>query len=107
MRTFCLAVLVLLLAGPLAGAGEGDADADGLALKTASTHPMKYYLSLPRDYRPGPGRRWPVLVCVDGSGSNSRIMGDIFRDARGSLPCLVVSPCTFSNTNEITGEILE
>jgi hypothetical protein len=66
---------------------------------------MKYYLSLPKGYRKRRGRRWPVLFCVDCAGSNFRALAEQFSRARGPLPCLIVAPCTFSNTNAITGHM--
>jgi hypothetical protein len=68
---------------------------------------MRYFLSLPPGYQRRQGRRWPVLVCVDCAGSNFRQTAEAFRKARGELPLLVVAPCTFSNTNAITGYMLE
>jgi predicted esterase len=73
----------------------------------ASTHPMTYYLSLPRGFQRTSGKRWPVLICVDCAGSNFRQLAEAYQTARGSLPFLIVCPCTFSNTNEITGFMLQ
>jgi predicted esterase len=98
---------------PLGAAGEpgqeaSDAPAiDRVVLKTASSHPMKYFFSLPRGFGRQPGRRWPVLVCVDCAGSNFRQLAEAYRRERGELPFLLVCPCTFSNTNEITGHMLD
>jgi predicted esterase len=93
-------VLSLAALAPGPGTAAGPAR-DRLVLKTASGHPIRYYLSLPPAYRPG--RRWPVLVCADCAGSNFRSLAEHFRKERGRLPCLLVVPCTFSNTNAITG----
>jgi predicted esterase len=107
----------LLLAGAVAFSGEAAAGGtdelgedhlpDRPVLRTTSSHPIKYYLSLPKDYKRENGKRWPVLVCVDGSASEFENMANVYRRARGSLPYLVVSPCVFSNTNALRGVILE
>ncbi len=80
---------------------------DGLVLMTTTSHPMKYYLSLPRNFARQKDRKWPILVCVDGAGSNFEGMGRGYQNKRGSLPFLIASPCTFANTNQIEGEMLE
>src|SRR5262249_12834933 len=77
---------------------------DPIALKSASSHPIKYYCSLPKGYQRAKDKRWPVLVCVEGAGCNFRDMAETFVQARGDLPVLVVVPCTFSNTNRIWGQ---
>src|SRR5581483_2016475 len=77
---------------------------EGLVLKKAARHPIKYWFSLPKGYERKKGKRWPVVVCVDGAGSNFEGMGQAYRGARGDLNYLVVSPCTFSNTNQIVGD---
>lgn len=76
-----------------------------LVLRKASTHDIKYYFSLPRGFRHDSGKSWPVLVCVDGAGSNFAGMGRGYLKSRGELPCLIVSPCTFGNTNAIQGKM--
>ena len=75
-----------------------------VVLRRASAHPMRYYLSLPEAYDPDAERTWPVLVCVDGAGSGFEGAAKGFAKARGDLPCLVVSPCGFANTNAIEGK---
>jgi hypothetical protein len=107
----------LLLAGAVtfsAGTAAGQTDEPGEdngpdrpVLCSTSSHPIKYYLSLPQGYRRENGKRWPVLVCVDGSASEFENQADAYRQARGSLPFLVVSPCVFSSTNALRGVILE
>ncbi len=84
-----------------------DAAIDKVVLRTASSHPIKYYFSLPKDFRRKKDRKWPVLICVDGAGSNFKGMADGYRNKRGNLPYMVVSPCTFANTNKVEGNMLE
>jgi pimeloyl-ACP methyl ester carboxylesterase len=76
-------------------------------LRRASTHPIRYYLSVPDGEPPTVGRRLPVLVCVAGADSDFRATAERYSRARGGLPFLVVSPCTISSTNLLRGETLE
>lgn len=87
--------------------GEYDAVECGLALEDvvlikAAGHPMVGYLSLPKGWkRKG---EWPVLVAVDGAGSNFLGAARGARDSRGSRRFLVLAPCSLSNTNELKPE---
>ncbi|MHC4597887.1 MAG: hypothetical protein ACYS47_02675 [Planctomycetota bacterium] len=78
---------------------------DKLVLMTASAHPLRYFFSLPKTFRRQKGRRWPVLVCVDGAGSNFEGIAKNYKSKRGDLPFMIVSPCSFSNTNQIQGNM--
>lgn len=75
-----------------------------VVLRQASKHSMRYYLSLPKSYDPASTEPWPVLVAVDGAGSGFQGCAKGFAKARGDLPCLVVAPCGFANTNAIQGK---
>lgn len=75
-----------------------------VVLRQAKSHPMRYYLSLPKSYDPASKQPWPVLVAVDGAGSGFQGCAKGFAKARGDLPCLVVAPCGFANTNAIKGK---
>jgi predicted esterase len=91
------------------GAAEGRYDALELELATSDvamikspTHPMVGWLSLPAGWtKKGP---WPVLVAVEGAGSNFLGAARGFRGARGARKALVLAPCTLSNTNELKPE---
>jgi len=80
---------------------------DRVVLRRAAAHPMRYFLSLPKAWRPDSGRTWPVLVAVEGAGSGFRGMARGYARARGDLPFIVVTPCSFANTNAIEGKKLE
>ncbi|MHC5038315.1 MAG: hypothetical protein ACYTHM_13450 [Planctomycetota bacterium] len=80
---------------------------DRLVLMTASTHPMRYYFSLPKAFRRVKNKKWPVLICVDGAGSNFKGIANGYVRNRGNLPFMVFSPCSFSNTNQIQGKMRE
>lgn len=94
--------LIWFAAGFVAG---GNGQEPSPALLAASTHPIKYYLALPAGYQHGSAKRWPVLVCIEGAGSHFKESVQEFRRQCGELPLLVVTPCTFSNTNAIAGEV--
>ncbi len=66
-------------------------------LKKASTHPLRYWFSLPKGWTPA--RTWPVLVVVDGAGCGFYDQCRNFMGQRGDLGLIVIAPCTFANTN--------
>jgi predicted esterase len=78
-----------------------------LILKTAFAHPIKYYFSLPTEFKRTKDKKWPVLICVDGAGSDFKGRAASYKNKRGNLPYIVVGPCTFSNTNAIEGNMLK
>ncbi len=78
---------------------ERDLALDDVAVVKAPGHPMVGYVSLPKGWkRKG---EWPVLVTVDGAGSNFLGAARGARDSRGSRPWIVLAPCSLSNTNEL------
>lgn len=84
---------------------RNQAAVDALLLEQATKHPMNYYYSLPSTWRPNAKRKWPVLVCVDGAGSNFENAGKGYMKLRKDLPCIIVSPCGFANTNRLAGKM--
>ncbi len=81
---------------------ECDLALEDVVLIKAAGHPMVGYLSLPKGWkRKG---EWPVLVAVDGAGSNFLGAARGARDSRGSRRFLVLAPCSLSNTNELKPE---
>jgi dienelactone hydrolase len=78
-----IALFLGAFVAPAAGASPPE-------LKTASTHPMKYHLSLPPDWREG--RTWPVVVVIPDAGRDFEGTATAFAKARGSAPFLVVAP---------------
>jgi hypothetical protein len=77
------------------------ASKDALLVGSAG-HPLVGYVSLPRDWTKG--KRWPVLVAVDGAGCGFLGSCKSFAATRGSRPFIVVAPMTLSNTNELPCE---
>lgn len=67
-------------------------------LKKCSGHEMMYYLSLPEGWTPE--KDWPVLVAVEGAGCNFYGACTSF-SGKDNPTYIVVTPHTFSNTNEI------
>jgi poly(3-hydroxybutyrate) depolymerase len=60
---------------------------------------MVGWLSLPKGWkRKG---EWPVLVAVDGAGSNFLGAARGFAQSRGARDFLVLAPCSLSNTNAL------
>ena len=83
-------LLMSLLAG-FAGAAFAAAAADPApTLKTATTHPMKYHLSLPQAWTAG--RSWPVAVLIPDAARDFEGNLAAFVKARGTLPYILVAP---------------
>ncbi len=70
-------------------------------LKKARTHLMQYYLSLPNGWTAE--SKWPILVAVDGAGSNFAGMNGSYGGKNNST-YIVITPCSFSNTNSLEGQ---
>ena len=63
-------------------------------------HPLVAYVSLPASWTPAK-KELPVVVAVEGAGSNFAGCCRGFREARGAREAIVVTPCSFANTNEL------
>jgi len=71
-----------------------------VALISGKGHAAVGWISLPRGWKKG--KRYPVLVTVDGAGSNFLGATRGFAKTRSKRPWIVLGPCTFSNTNALT-----
>ena len=80
MRRLGFLLLLAAAAGPSPAA----------VLRTATTHPMKYHLSLPEGW--AQGRTWPVAVIVPDATRDFEGNLAAFEKARGSLPFILVAP---------------
>jgi poly(3-hydroxybutyrate) depolymerase len=62
-------------------------------LRTAKSHPMKYWLSLPKAWTPD--AEWPILVTADGAGQNWKgsCLAFMRERERANSPFIVVSVC--------------
>lgn len=71
----------------------------GPVLIRGKGHELLGWLSLPRDWKNG--RSYPVMVAVEGAGSN--FIGALRASTRkrGKRPWIVLAPCTFVNTNAL------
>jgi poly(3-hydroxybutyrate) depolymerase len=67
--------------------------------KKATTHPMEYYVLLPKGW--SPQKKWPILVGIDGAGCNWLGMLHSVADARKDAPFIIISPITTTNTNDL------
>ena len=64
-------------------------------LKTASTHPIQYYLSLPEGWTNT--KKWPVVVVIDSAERDFLQAATAFAQARGSRPFILVTPLVVTN----------
>jgi dienelactone hydrolase len=64
-------------------------------LKTASTHPMQFYLSLPQGWTAS--RKWPVVVAIESANRQFQQTAEAFAHARGAMPFIVVTPLVLTN----------
>ena len=72
---------------------------EDLLLVRSPAHPMAAYVSFPKDWKEG--KSWPVLVSVEGAGSNFQGNANGFKNQRGSRDWITVSPHALSCTNEV------
>jgi len=78
---------------------ELDLAREDVVLVKHADHPMVGYLNLPKGWRKG--AEFPVLVAVDGAGSNFLGAARNFAKARGGRDFIVLAPCSLSNTNAL------
>ena len=64
-------------------------------LKTASTHPIQYYVSLPRGWVAG--KKWPVVVVIESAEREFPAAANAFAEARQDLPFILVTPLVVTN----------
>jgi dienelactone hydrolase len=64
-------------------------------LKTASGHPMQYYLALPQNWTAS--KKWPVVVVIESANREFQSNTETFVRARQSLPFILVAPLAISN----------
>ena len=64
-------------------------------LKTASSHPIQYYLSLPEGWVAG--KKWPVVVVIESADREFLQAATAFAQARGHQPFILVTPLVVTN----------
>jgi dienelactone hydrolase len=101
MRNRQADLLVTIIAVLASGCAGRDAAQDPV-LKTARTHPMQYYVSLPRGW--SPARRWPIVVTIDGANKEWLLNARTFATARGDRPFIIVTPLVMTNTGKVRRE---
>lgn len=101
--------LVRLKRADVEGATAGRYDKLELELATkdfcllgSPANELVAWVSLPRDW--AKGRTYPILVGVDGAGSNFLGYGRGSKGVRASRAVILVCPCTLANTNELKPE---
>lgn len=73
-----------------------------LLLVGASDPPLVAFVSLPAGWTPG--HSYPVLVGVEGAGCSFAGYARQSKSARGSRSVILVTPCGFTNANELKPE---
>jgi len=64
-------------------------------LRTAASHPMQYYVSLPNGWNAG--RQWPVVVAIESANREFQQTAGVFAKARKDLPFVIVVPLVTTN----------
>src|SRR5512140_1420177 len=92
-------VLALALAGfgalSPAGGPAAASQVPGPELRTATTHPMKYWVALPVGW--APERTWRVLVVITDATRQFEATARAFAAARGADPVVIVVPATLTS----------
>jgi dienelactone hydrolase len=85
----CIAAVVWISAG-FASHGTGAPE-----LKTASSHPIQYYLSLPDGWTAG--KKWPVVVVIESAERNFQNAATVFARSSHRGPFILVTPMVVTN----------
>ena len=64
-------------------------------LKTASSHPIQYYLSLPDGWTAG--KKWPVVVIIESAERNFQNAAAVFARSSHRGPFILVTPMVVTN----------
>jgi poly(3-hydroxybutyrate) depolymerase len=81
---------------------EADLAKRDVVLIGGKDHPIVGWLSLPDGWKKG--KTFPVLVTVDGAGSNFLGAARGSAKRRGKRPWIVLAPCTLVNTNALAAK---
>ncbi len=71
---------------------------DSLLLKTATQHPMQYFLSLPAHW--SPEKKWPVVLIIESADKEYRENALRFVRERGDMPFILVAPYNVNNSRQ-------
>jgi hypothetical protein len=69
--------------------------AEAPQLKTASTHPIQYYLSLPEGWTAQ--KKWPVVVVIESADREFLEAATAFAQARQHRPFILITPLVVTN----------
>jgi hypothetical protein len=69
--------------------------AEAPQLKTASSHPIQYYLSLPEGWTTA--KKWPVVVVIESAERDFLQAATDFAHARGQRPFILITPLVVTN----------
>src|SRR5215217_4079847 len=89
LKCFCCVLVLSCAPAAFARASESP------HLKTASTHPIQYYLSLPEGWTAG--KRWPVVVVIESADREFLAAATAFAEARQHRPFILVTPLVVTN----------
>lgn len=79
----------------IAGPSASPVAPDSPRLKTASTHPIQYYISLPQGWTAT--KKWPVVMVIESADREFQQAATAFADARGSGPFILITPLVVTN----------
>src|SRR4051812_43535721 len=68
-------------------------------LRTASHHPIQYYVSLPANW--SKSSTWPVVIVLEDADKKFKLNAQRFVEARKDMPFIIVAP--FITTNGTQG----
>jgi len=69
---------------------------DSLDLKTASDHPMQYFLSLPGNW--SKEKKWPIVIIIEAADKEYKENALRFVRARKEMPFILVAPFNVNNS---------
>lgn len=90
LKYLCCCLLALSCASATFSRGS-----ESPQLKTASTHPIQYYLSLPEGWIAG--KKWPVVVVIESADREFLQAATAFAQARKHRPFILVTPLVVTN----------
>jgi hypothetical protein len=87
--SYCCVLILSCTAGTLLAQGSEP------QLKTATTHPIQYYLSLPEGWTAA--KKWPVVVVIESADREFPDATNAFAKARQHGPFILVTPLVVTN----------
>ena len=94
LRAFLFCCFLLASNCPRVAADQ-DGRSEAPSLKTASSHPIQYYLSLPEGWTTA--KQWPVVVVIESAERDFLQAATVYAQARGARPFILVTPLVVTN----------